>query len=118
MEKFFTINQKRIYGTEGVFYEWRDVLCLVMDMMGVDRPYFLLSDLLTRYYYAPHFINIFTSCPKFKAFIERDTFITPVTQPFTDFFKFYKEQHERITNFGNNGDEEVILKDRGIDENR
>lgn len=96
---------------EGSFYEWKDILCLVMDMMGVDRPYFLLSDLLSRYYYAPHFINIFTNYGKFKHFIERDTYITPVTEPYTDFFQFYKKLYEQFTNVDPRSEQEVTLLD-------
>ena len=92
------------------FYEWKDILCLIMDMMGVDRPYFYLQDLLARSYFAPNFINIFTNYGKFKSFIERDTYTTPVVEPYTDFFNFYKRLYEQFTNVEQQNDIEVSLE--------
>ena len=110
LERFFRINQKRMMAIENSFYQWKDILCLIMDMMGVDRPYFYLSDLLNRYFYAPHFINIFTNFNKFKNFIEKDTFITAVYEPYTDIYTFYKKNYERFTNCQQD-DQEVPLID-------
>lgn len=98
LEWFFKMNQKKMMAIEGCFYEWKDVLCLIMDMLGVDRPYFTLEDLLARHYFAPHFINIFTNFGKFKSFIERESYITPVKEQYSDFIEFYKRSYERYTN--------------------
>lgn len=100
---------------EGSFYEWKDILCLTMDMMGVEVPHFTLADIQSRYYYAPHFFNIFTNCTNFKQFIERDTFITPVVDPYTDFFRFYKRLYDQFVNGCQEAEPEVedhmLLKD-------
>ena len=94
---------------EGNFYEWKDIMCLLMDMLGVDKPHFTLSDLLNRYYYTPHFINIFTNYGNFKNFIERESYITPVAEPYSDFFKFYKKRYDVYTNVGQELELEVRL---------
>lgn len=101
------MNQKKMIAIANVFYEWKDILCLIMDMMGVDRPYFTLSDLLSRYYFAPHFINIFTNFSKFKNFIESESYITPVKEPYTEFIEFYKRLYDRFTNFEQQAEPEV-----------
>lgn len=83
---------------EGQFIAWKDILCLLMDMMGVTVPHFTLSDLLARYYWAPHFINIFTNYANFKSFYDRESYITPIQEPYSDFFKFYKHWYSLLAN--------------------
>lgn len=95
-------------------YESKDVICLLLDMFGGERNYFVKEDFYEKYYWAHNFFDILTNYQKCYEVLQKDTNICPLKPEFAEWSSFAFKTYNELVYGYNPEDEQEEFEDDNI----